>query len=97
MPFQKVYQHVQNSLQVVSPRLLNAQMRVQTGVANSADDGHVLLVRNEQTCFWVFVRTTETEVDQEQFAWFVLDSHHEVLRFDVTVYVAFCVQKLYFL
>lgn len=63
-PSQKVHEHVAESLQVVSPRLLVAEVSVEAGVSSSAGQVLPLLPRDVLSCLRVPEPLGETEVDE---------------------------------
>ena len=68
------------------PRLTNADMRVERGVARSSRQVFVLPVRYVDVCPFVDVPLRQPEVNDVHEVAFLAESHQEIVRLDVPMY-----------
>jgi hypothetical protein len=92
--FQEVEQDVAKGLYIVSPSLLDSNVRVHTSVASRSSQRLVISVRDVIACLGVFVALGEAEVDHETCVPLVIVSHQEVIRLHVTMQEVVRVQVL---
>uniref|UniRef100_A0A182UE34 Uncharacterized protein n=1 Tax=Anopheles melas TaxID=34690 RepID=A0A182UE34_9DIPT len=81
----EVHHHVPERLHVVAAALLDAEVRIDRGVARRAGQVLVLPVRDVDAGAEVAVLLRQAEVDQEQLVAVPPDPHQEVVRLDVPV------------
>lgn len=84
-PLKEVDQHVAYTLEVVPPTLLDPQVRVDGGVPGSTGQVLVLLVGDVVEGLAVPVLLGKPEIDHVDNIGLLIQSHQEILRFDVPV------------
>ena len=92
--FQEVEQDVAKGLYVVSPSLLDSNVRVYTSVASRTSQRLVIPVRDVIACLSVFVALREAEVDHKTCITLVAVAHQEIVRFHITMQEVVRVQVL---
>ena len=92
--FEKIEEYEADRLQVITPALLNAKMRIDTGVAGGARQRFVIFVWNMFTCFWIAVSLYKAEIYNVNDVLFLTVTDEEVIRFHVSVDEVIIVQEL---
>jgi hypothetical protein len=81
----EVKHHVTQGLHVVTTRLLDTQVGVDTGVTSSTGQVLVLTVRDVEVSLRVTVLLGQTKVDNVDLVSTLADTHEEVIRLNVAV------------
>lgn len=85
LAFQKVEQNVANRLEVITTRLLDADVRVDRSVAGSSGQGLVITVWNVLACLGVSVSLRKTKIDHVDHRGLIVDANQEIVRFHISV------------
>lgn len=82
---EEVHEHISQRLEVISSRLLNAEMCVDGSVTSSASQVLVLSVRDVQMSFGVSILLGQTKINDIDLVASFADAHEEVVRLDISV------------
>ena len=85
LAFQKVEQDVANRLEVITTSLLDADVRVDRGVAGSSSQGLVVTVRDVLACLGVSVALRKTKINHVDHGGLIVDANQEIVRFHISV------------
>lgn len=85
LTLQEVKKDVADRLEVVTTGLLNANVRVDRGVARRASQRLVVPIRDVLPCLGVSVALRETEVNHVDHTGFGVDAHQKIVRLHISV------------
>ena len=81
----KVHEDHSNLFKVVSSRLLNSHMRVQTSITRRPSQLLIVFVADVTTSSGVFVSLRQTKVNDVDYVLVVALAYQEIVRLDVSV------------
>jgi hypothetical protein len=81
----EVEHHIAQGLHVITARLFDAKVCVDTSVPGGTSQVFVLTVRNVEVSLWVTVLLGQSKIDDVDLVTTLSDAHKEVIRLDIAV------------
>ena len=91
----KVHQYDPNLLQIISSRLFNTQMCIQTCIACSPCQRLVIFKRDMSSSFWILISFGKSKVNQIQYMLIFPCTNQEIIWFDISMKEAILMHEFY--